>query len=200
MRHILILTDFDGKLTKRDTFPMFLRFAGGNRFWCMLPAIAWHVVLLKMGLTSAQQTKEAILSCFFKGWSREKLHATGKQFISGLLEREKTFFRSGALEMIRESRKNGERIIIVSASPEEWIAPFAAAFGIEYIATRLEYSERGFTGKIADKNCNGEEKVRRVKKLIHGLDSYIIYAYGDSTSDLPMLALASKKFYRPFCG
>ena len=30
--------------------------------------------------------------------------------------------------------------------------------------------------------------------------SFGIYAYGDSTSDLPMLALASKKFYRPFCG
>ena len=85
-------------------------------------------------------------------------------------------------------------MVVVSASPETWIRPWCEAQGMEAIATRLEEREDRLTGKIAGRNCQGEEKVRRVREIID-LDSYTrIYAYGNSSGDMPMLSLAHERY------
>jgi len=54
------------------------------------------------------------------------------------------------------------------------------------------------TGKLLTKNCYGIEKANRVKE-IYDLSHYErIYAYGDSTGDTELLALANESFYKPF--
>lgn len=194
----LVLTDFDGTLTKHDTFPLFLRFALGKSFFFRLPAIAWYVLLMKLKVLSAQRAKERILALAFQGWERERLQRTGKAFIMRLLKNESAAFRPGALDMLRRRRQEGIRILVVSASPEEWVAPFAQAMGAECIATRLEYDEQGFTGKLAGKNCTGEEKVRRITELIPNISTHSTEAYGDSPGDSPMLNMAQQTFYKPF--
>ena len=70
--------------------------------------------------------------------------------------------------------------------------------GVRLIATNLVIDQGKITGNIDGNNCYGEEKVNRIKQL-YDLNSYsIIYAYGDSSGDRPMLALAQKPFYKPF--
>jgi phosphoserine phosphatase len=72
--------------------------------------------------------------------------------------------------------------------------------GLELIASQLEIKAERITGKIKGKNCHGQEKVRRILEK-HVISDYAeIYAYGDSRGDLPMMELASSKFYRPFRG
>ncbi|WP_298067976.1 HAD-IB family hydrolase [uncultured Mailhella sp.] len=191
----LVLLDFDGTLTRCDTFPLFLHFAGKRRFWRQLPFLAWEALGMKLGRVTAQEAKERILSRFFRDRSRVELEELGLAFLDELLKN--SIFRPGALEFIQRSRAEGKRVIVVSASPEEWILPFTRMMNIEGIATRLVYKNGKFTGKIL-KNCNGLEKVCRIKQEISNLESYEIEAYGDSEGDREMLALARRAFWKPF--
>lgn len=70
--------------------------------------------------------------------------------------------------------------------------------GIVLIATKLEIRGSKLTGKFASQNCHCIEKVNRIKE-IYDLDDYeYIYAYGDSSGDKELLALADESFYKPF--
>jgi phosphoserine phosphatase len=48
------------------------------------------------------------------------------------------------------------------------------------------------------KNCHGEEKVRRILEQHNMSDYEVVYAYGDTAGDLPMMKLAGNSFYKPF--
>ena len=122
---------------------------------------------------------------------------SGKLFIDYLLKTK--MFRPKALASLSKQKEEGARIVLVSASPEEWIAPFANHFSVEYIATRLEYDDKNrFLGKFSGKNCNGPEKVLRILESIPDAFSYDISAYGDSDGDGPMLSFAHQSFFKPF--
>jgi phosphoserine phosphatase len=54
------------------------------------------------------------------------------------------------------------------------------------------------TGQFDGHNCYGQEKVRRIQAALDLAHYEHIYAYGDSSGDKPMLALADEAFYKPF--
>ncbi|MFI3270977.1 MAG: HAD family hydrolase [Pseudomonadota bacterium] len=198
VRSTLILCDFDGTLTNRDTLPLFLRFAGGFRFYFYLPLLVSFVILYKLKVMTAQQAKEALLSCLFKGCSEDDLNTLGARFSHILLSNKDRYFRKKALEYLCSERDKGSRIVIVSASPDTWITPFAKSLGIELISSRLQYHKGFFTGKFHGKNCNNQEKVARIRAEIPELSSYFIKSFGDTEGDAAMLRLAHEKYYRFF--
>jgi hypothetical protein len=56
-----------------------------------------------------------------------------------------------------------------------------------------------FSGwRLIAANCYGQEKVTRICAELDLSEYNSIYAYGDSSGDKPMLALADKAFYKPF--
>ncbi len=91
--------------------------------------------------------------------------------------------------------------MIVTASPEEVVAPFARRLGADrLIGTRLRFdSEDRVTGAFDSENCRGPEKVARLK-AIYGEGVRLAAAYGDTAGDREMIALAEEKGYRVFTG
>lgn len=83
---------------------------------------------------------------------------------------------------------------------QEYIVPWAESMGfVKILATRMEVDDQGkLTGKFLDKNCNGSEKVQRVKECLGDLGQYNIYVYGDSRGDSDLLKIADHPFYRSF--
>jgi len=72
---------------------------------------------------------------------------------------------------------------------------------IPLIATEIEVDAHSrITGKILGNNCRGREKVARIRDQYRVEEFDEIFAYGDSSGDLPMLALADpdRRFYKPF--
>ena len=61
---------------------------------------------------------------------------------------------------------------------------------IEPLSTQLEFKNGKVTGKFLTKNCHGKEKENRIKELLHVEDYETIYAYGGSSGDTEMLAMA----------
>jgi HAD superfamily hydrolase (TIGR01490 family) len=177
----------------------FIRFSKGTLPFYMgfLVNSPW-LVAYRLKLISNQTAKERILAWFFRHTPladfQENCDRFAVQVIPGLL-------RPKALREIGELQDKGFSIVIVSASPENWIRHWTETIRAGLIATRLETrpeKEARLTGRILGHNCHGKEKVRRIGEAFN-LDNYNeIYAYGDSSGDKPMLSLAHHAFYRPF--
>ena len=193
----LALFDFDGTLTKRDTFPLFLQFvAGRNKYWWGMFLISPLLFLYLIRIIPNHAAKMLVLRYFLEGWSIRKLEESGEAFCQEVVP---GLIRPEGLEKLKWHQAQGHRVILVSASVDWWVKPWCEAMGIECICTRVGQEEGRFTGEYDTPNCHGPEKVRRLKNRISRLDQYAeIYAYGDSRGDREMLALAQHAFYKPW--
>ena len=84
--------------------------------------------------------------------------------------------------------------IIISASIEHWIRPWAEKNNFcNIISTIPEFANGIVTGRFTTQNCSGPEKVKRLLKEYPNRSAYCLYAYGNSKGDYDMMALADEK-------
>ncbi|MFT4624830.1 MAG: phosphatidylglycerophosphatase C [Myxococcota bacterium] len=191
----LALFDFDGTLTRSDTMFAFVRHVcGGPRMLLGLLWLSPMLVAHKAGLVSATRAKEVFLRHFFGGHSQADLEDAGRSFADvadGLL-------RDGALERVQWHQAEGHRVVVVSASVRIWLGAWCERHGLELLCTEPEWVDGRFTGGLGSPNCNGAEKVARVRALLDPEAHRPIHAYGDSGGDRELLALADTPDFRPF--
>ncbi|HMH24599.1 MAG TPA: HAD-IB family hydrolase [Puia sp.] len=193
--------DFDGTITEKDTLLEFIIFTKGkmNFYKGFLLKSPW-LVAYKIKLISNQRAKEAVMRFFFGKMSVALFEEHCLRFAT---ERIPGLVRPKAGKEIDALQEKGFSVVIVSASPGNWILPWARTIQADLIATRLETrtdagGQERLTGKISGKNCHGEEKVQRIRQQFKLEDYQPIHAYGDSAGDRPMLALAHHSFMKPF--
>jgi phosphatidylglycerophosphatase C len=189
----LVLFDFDGTLTSSDSLLRFLLFAVPP-LKLLTGAIVLVFQYLKMiwsGQWTNEKGKEALLSIYFKGLTLEALQQLGTAFCRDNLPR---ILRPELLAMLREYRDAGAVVVIVSASPDIWLAPFCSAERIQLICTSLHFEDEKYTGALATPNCNGPEKARRIRAAFDLALFQKIIAFGNSAGDLEMLALADEAY------
>ena len=196
MKKQIAFFDFDGTITTKDTFLEFIKFCkGGFRFYLGMLLNVHYLVAFKIKLITNQKAKEKVLEYFFKGMSAEEFKALCHQFSRQALPK---LIRPKAVEEIKKLQAENYTIVIVSASPQNWILPWADQMQIPVLASCLEIKQGKVTGKLDGKNCRGAEKVRRITDRYVVADYETIYAYGDSSGDFEMLKLAHKAHYKPF--
>jgi HAD superfamily hydrolase (TIGR01490 family) len=191
--------DFDGTITDKDSLLEFIKFSKGKTSFYLgfLLNSPW-MIAYKLKIISNQRAKEAVLRFFFRDMPLSAFEEHCSRFAS---EKVPGLVRRKALKEIRMLREIGFRVVIVSASPGNWILPWAGTVGADLIATRLETRTAGIeylTGNISGKNCHGEEKVVRIREQFKLEDFHPIHAYGDTKGDIPMLDLGSYSFMKPF--
>ncbi len=137
---------------------------------------------------SRHDAKEALLARLLGGREAGPLQATAEGFAGLVVARR---LRPWVRERVDWHRRAGHELVLVSASPEIYVAPLARRLGFDAaLATRLEVGPDGrLTGRIEGWNCRGPEKVARLRAWM-GSDASLVYAYGDSPGDEEMLALA----------
>ncbi|MGO4291413.1 HAD family hydrolase [Chitinophaga sp. RAB17] len=188
--------DFDGTITNRDTLWEIIRFHRGRAAMYagmvqLLPAL----LRFKLKMTPAQEMKEQVLDYFFGEMSASDFAAGCEDFCR---ERLPSLIRPLALTAIRKHQQQGHHVVVVTASAQDWVAPWCRKENIVCLGTRLEVKNKQITGKIQGINCNGEEKVNRIRHAYRLENFGEIYAYGDSEGDRPMLALAQYAHFKPF--
>jgi len=194
-KHIAFF-DFDGTITTKDTLLEFIKFSKGNIPFYLGFILNLHYLLgYKLGVISNHHAKERILIHFFKNTTLATFENYCAQFSLQVLP---GLIRTGAKEEIKRLIDEGVEVVIVTASAENWVKPWADSMGVELIGTRLELQEEKLTGKLQDINCHGEEKVARIKQRFSLTDYEKIFAYGDTSGDKPMLAIAHESYYKPF--
>ena len=88
----------------------------------------------------------------------------------------------------------GHEVIIISASIENWIIPWATKYKFsKVLATQIEIKEGKVSGNFSSKNCYGPEKLNRFKEIYNDSGKYEIWAYGDSNGDAQILEFATHK-------
>lgn len=193
----LVLFDFDGTLTRKDTFIEFIKFCKGRYYFVFGVTILSPVmVAYKLGLLPNWRAKEILFSFFFKGISQLEFQSKGKEFVSQILP---SLIRASTEKCIAQYKASGYRMVIVTASAEEWIKPWAVQRGIDHIiSTKWEAREQILTGKIQGRNCYGLEKKNRIEAEIDLSNYESVIVYGDTSGDKEMLELATTKFYKHF--
>lgn len=153
------------------------------------------IVLYKLGLISNHAAKQQVLKFFFGNLSTEKFNALCRDYAAEAIP---IVVRGKALKEIELLKANGAAVIVVSASPENWLQPWCDANGLQLIATRMQVKNGRITGSIEGLNCHGEEKVRRIRESFDLTQFDQICCYGDTNGDKPMLGLATVSFFKPF--
>jgi HAD superfamily hydrolase (TIGR01490 family) len=123
---------------------------------------------------------------FVTGQRQDDLVALNERVLPTLLAK----IRPEARRLLDLHRHAGRATYIVSAAPQEIVAPLAQSLGMAGgIGTRGEVVDGVYTGRLAGPFCYGPGKVEALHELARwdGYDLSQCYAYSDSASDLPML-------------
>lgn len=195
-KKIVAAFDFDGTITYGDTLLWFLLYAGGfwRWSWNLILLLPWMAAFL-LGKRSRQEVKEKALALFFQGKPLTEITQIGKDYAARRLPR---YVRKEARARIRWHKSQGHECVIISASPEIFVAPWGKSVNVDIVlASKLESDANGcFTGKLLGKNCRGAEKVRRLEEALGPKSGYELYAYGDTKGDYELLAIADHPYYR----
>lgn len=192
----LALFDFDGTISFNDSFASFLKYSiNKKKLYLGAFYLAPFIIAYKLKILSNQKAKEKVLNYFYNGMAKNDFNALCESFSNEILPK---LCKQSAIKCLQNHKQNGDKIVIVSASLENYLLPWCQKYGYDLLATKLEIKNGLITGYIDGLNCYGEEKVRLIKQNYDLSEFSRIYAYGDSKGDLPMLALANESFYRNF--
>lgn len=187
--------DFDETLTYKDTMFLFLKFYDKKKFYRQFAKHTPLFILLKLGLLEAEKVKKSLISGVLKGEKKGKIEMKAQKFFEDYYPE---IFRKNALDFIESMDRENTESLIVSASLDIWVKPFAEKLNIKLLSTEAEFINGIFTGNFATKNCNGQEKVNRIKKEIEGKKFDKIIAFGDTSGDKEMLAFANESHFKFF--
>lgn len=195
---VVAVFDFDGTLTHRDTlFPFLLHVAGPLKFVLKFISLLPTLTAYALKLMRNDIAKIRVLHRFLANMDLAMVNQHAQQFAEKILP---TLLRSEAMQRFEWHKQQGHRCVIVSASLENYLQPWASKVGFDDIlGSRLEIQADGTSsGRLLGENCFGPEKVHRLTNLLGQLDHYTLYAYGDSRGDKELLSVADYPFYRKF--
>ena len=186
----LILVDFDKTLYKKDSLLEFTKFYKGNfKFYFGFLVLLPVLILMKIGLIKNEKAKEFFLTYFFKDEDSTFFQKMGTNFADTKIQEN---IDLNLYKKIKELKSKNATLFIVTASCNEWIKSWSTENDFKIISTEIEVIDNKITGKLQSKNCNGIEKVNRIKKEINVTDFDEILVFGNGKGDLEMLKLTKQ--------
>lgn len=192
---VLAVFDFDGTLTDRHTFWRYMRFIHGPRtFWGGMLLLLPRILAVLLKIMPLMQARRAFIHRFLADLSISQERILAKRYIRELLP---VYIRPQALRRLRWHQRQGHITALVSNAPENYLQLWGRSVKFDIICgTQLGTNGQALNGEVTGEDCVGAEKVRRLREQLPDLDNYQIYAYGDSSGDAELLAIASAPFYR----
>jgi HAD superfamily hydrolase (TIGR01490 family) len=129
---------------------------------------------------------------YYKGMSQDRLEVLSEELFEDLIK--KSIF-PGARPLIEESRRAGIRQVLVTGGLDFTVRPLARHLGMDdFIANRLEFVDGYATGQLAKPFVAGATKAQIMRDWAeaHRVDLARSWAYSDSYSDYPMLAVVGR--------
>ena len=198
MKSGISIFDVDRTLTRRPTYSAFL-FYGALRTspWrlLLLPLLIPYAIAYALNRISRKQMKEAMhMLALGKRLRRERANRLAEGFARSLVE--DGVFRE-AFEAMAAERRDGRRIVLATAAPELYIAPFARLVGADAIlATKSSWDCDFLTPQIAGENCYGVHKFDMIREWLElqniQREKADIRFFSDHASDLPTFEWADE--------
>ena len=186
------LFDLDGTLTWRDTLLPFLVGFLGRR-----PHRALGLWRLPFALGSYWRDrdrgalKSRVIRMIMGGERRAVIDAWADAFVNHLKPKQR--FRPLALAVVEAHRAAGDRLVLMSASPDLYVPLIGRLLGFERtVCTEVEWHADRLDGHLKSANRRGEEKLRCMAWLREQYPALPIIAYGNSASDLDHMRHADR--------
>ncbi len=186
----LAVFDLDGTITHRDTllpyvmgFPM----SAPRKFLGVL-VFCGTLILFVLGLRDHGQVKSAFIRSTLRGQTRSRVQAWTTEFVPSVL---KHGVFADALSRIAQHKREGARLVLMSASTDLYVPAFGAALGFdEVICTGVQWDGDRLEGHLTTPNRRGTEKTRCFEALRQAHPGLTTAAYGNAGSDLDHMRLA----------
>jgi phosphatidylglycerophosphatase C len=189
----LAVFDLDGTLTWHDTLVPFLAgYAAKNprrllRLW-RLPGAMFGFV---SGRRDRGALKGRLIQLIMGGETRDGVDAWARHWVGTMHAR--GLFRPAALAALAAHRHAGDRLVLLSASPDLYVPVIGRMLGFDRtICTEVAWEGERLDGALASENRRGHEKRRCVDELRSHFPGLPVAAYGNSASDLDHLALVDR--------
>jgi phosphatidylglycerophosphatase C len=187
----LAVFDLDGTLVRGDTFlPFLVSYAWRHRRWRPLLTLPFWLALYACRILPDFAAKQRVLIAFLRGQPRAKVDRHAEWFCQSWV---RPRLREHVIERLQAHQKAGDRVILLSASPDPYVPAIGRMLGIEEVlCTRVVKDGDDWEGTLLGENCKGEGKVRRMAEYLKSQSAPAnSWAYGDSPSDLPLLGWVS---------
>ena len=195
-KRVLSVFDFDGTLTRHDSFVPFLKFAFGLREFSrrvlMLAIPSMRFLARRM---TRDELKAHLVSTFLTGVDADWVSKQAANFCEVFWLQ---LMRPSGLRSVAAELETGSEVTLCSASPALVLQPFADRLGVKLIGTELEVVDGLLTGRISGNNCRCENKVLRLEAVYGPLSQYRLKAWGDTRGDHELLAAAQDAHWRYF--
>ena len=122
-------------------------------------------------------------------YSLDELNKLRQDFIDTKI---KPIFLEKAQDCIDTHKKNGDPVLVITASNTFITKPIVEMYGIEHLlATEPEFKSGRFTGKVSGVPCYQSGKIDNLMPWLeqHNASLNGSYFYSDSHNDLPLLEL-----------
>lgn len=190
----LAVFDLDGTITRHDTLWPFLCGYLWPRPWRLPRMLLAVPAALRFPFKRDHgDIKGALIHAALGGLSRPTLDRWAERYVARVLC---GGLYGEALAAIAAHRRQGDRLLLMSASTDLYVPRIGAALRFdETICTKVLWRQDStLDGHLSSANCRGEEKLRCLQALIARERPECVYAYADSRSDLPHLQLAQHGF------
>ena len=188
-RRKIAVFDFDGTITKRDTFlPFILSYGSGK-----IIRSAFRTVFQKgKGKGNFRNTIKAnVIREIFAGYPTERFLHDAETYAGSLQNK----FRKDTLDHIADHKARGHGLVMVTASLASYTRPIGSLLGFDHvIGVELEAKAEVLTGEIKGNNVRGTEKARLFKEWL-GEEEAEVWGYGNSRGDREMLAMADHSIW-----
>lgn len=188
----LAVFDLDGTMSRRGTLAPYLMCLLARHPWRWLrvvrvaPSFAAYLV----GRLDRGVLKAKLLEKTLQGYGRAELAAWTARFVPSLIARG---LRADALRTLEAHRRRGDRLILLSASPDLYVPAIGAQLRFdETLCTGLTWRGDRLDGGLATPNRRGEEKARCILELRRRHPGLTLAAYGNEAADLDHLGIADE--------
>lgn len=190
---MVVVSDVEGTLTTGATWRAFgeylMKYRSALAYRWFFATHLPGAVLVKLGVIDEQDYKVKWLVDLLRlfesadeGQVRHMVAAVGGDLWSKR--------RADVIAELAAHREAGRRVILVSGTYQPLVEDFASRIGAEAVGSPLEWADERLTGRIAGVVSVRGEKVERLMSMLNGAP--VVAAYGDTDSDVPMLALAEQ--------
>jgi len=189
--------DLDKTIIARSSALAFSRpfYAGGliNRRTVLRSAYAQFVYLLGGADHDQMERMRDYLSAMCTGWDVQTVRDIVAETLHTIVE---PIVYDEAVTLIERHQAEGRDVVIVSSSGYEVVEPIGRMLGADrVIATQMIVDQGKYTGEI-EHYVYGPHKATAITELaaVEGYDLTECYAYSDSITDEPMLAVTGHPY------
>ena len=179
--------DLDGTLTWHDTLlPFLVSWFRAHprrlvRLWRLPGAFAAYARGGDRGVLKAR-----VIHMALGADRRADIDDWARQFVRAMPSR--GFFRPEALATLERHRREGDHLVLLSASPDLYVPYIGELLGFaRTVCTEVGWNGERLDGTLRTENRLGEEKVRVLAALRAAAPGQRVVAYGNSADDLAHL-------------